>query len=159
MTPERDMAIAVLERASSPRWPTIIIEIACKRYCDRVTVTIGPAKKPNLLSSTVKVAHVRDGVSDLLWSSLIPFDNKLSSMSFSVSLMKVLSALSCLTRWNVEYVRERAEFWTFCNYSCSPIYFIIDSRERKRVSLTLSLFKLITSSLLSYYIYPSRSLN
>ena len=82
MTQQSERAIAVLERASSPRWPTIIIEMTCKRYCARFTVTIGPANQPNLLSSAVKVAHVRD---DEFGTNKLFF----SSMSFSVSLMKV----------------------------------------------------------------------
>ena len=96
VTPEREMAIALLERASSPRWPTIIIEMISNMYCDRATATIGPAKEPNFLSSSVKVAHVRDDgfVSDLLLpSSWIPFANKLSSMSLSISV-------SCETLWS-----------------------------------------------------------
>ena len=91
VTPEREMAIALLERASSPRWPTIIIEMISNMYCDRATATIGPAKEPNFLSSSVKVAHVRDDgfVSDLLLpSSWIPFANKLSSMSLSISVSR-----------------------------------------------------------------------
>ena len=74
--------------------------MTCNMYCDRVTTTIGPAKNPNLLSSPVKVTHVRDGVSGFLFSTLIPFANKLSSMSFSLSLSR-------LSNSNVEYERSK----------------------------------------------------
>ena len=82
--------------------------MTCKRYCEKVTITIGPAKKPNLLSSSLKLAHVRDGVTDFLLSSLISFgNNKLSSISFYVSLMKVLSALSCFSLAQTLNMKER----------------------------------------------------
>ena len=116
------MAIAVLERASSPRWPTIrwptiIIEMTCNIYCDRVTATIGPAKSPNLLISPLKVTHVRDGVSDFLFSSA----NKLSSMPFSVSLLKFI--LSHLTRSNVEQDRIEMRFGVLVfHFMGRPIY-------------------------------------
>ena len=105
VTPEREMAIALLERASSPRWSTIIIEMISNMYCDRATATIGPAKEPNLLSSSMKVAHVRDDgfVSDLLLpSSCIPFANKLSSMSLSISVSwnSLVSTASLAKAWN-----------------------------------------------------------
>lgn len=57
VTPARDMAMAVLERESSPKWPTIITDITCRRYCDRVTATIGPAKYPTLFISSPITLH------------------------------------------------------------------------------------------------------
>nr|GLL33818.1 hypothetical protein AXF42_Ash015272 [Ipomoea trifida]GLL33819.1 hypothetical protein AXF42_Ash015272 [Ipomoea trifida] len=51
------MAMEVLNRESSPKCPTIITEITCKKYCDKVTATIGPAKYPNLFTTTQIAAH------------------------------------------------------------------------------------------------------
>nr|GMD22572.1 hypothetical protein Iba_chr08aCG12060 [Ipomoea batatas] len=57
VTPAIEMAMEVLNRESSPKCPTIITEITCKKYCDKVTATIGPAKYPNLFTTTQIAAH------------------------------------------------------------------------------------------------------
>lgn len=59
VTVAREVAMAVLERASSPRWPTIMVETTCTKYWDRTTTTIGPAMHPNLFTSSKNENHVR----------------------------------------------------------------------------------------------------
>jgi hypothetical protein len=43
VTPARETAMEVLERDSSPRWPDIMTEITCNKYCDKVMAIIGAA--------------------------------------------------------------------------------------------------------------------
>ena len=94
------MAIEVLERASSPRWPTIIVEMTCNKNCDKVTAIKGPAINPILFTSVKKVSQFRsllvllDLISDIFTNSpslLFPNKSNLSSKVFSVSSMEIVS--------------------------------------------------------------------
>lgn len=79
VTPAIEMAMEVLDRESSPKWPTIMTEITCNRYCDKVTATIGPAKYPNLFTSTQTAALRNPSPPPPLSSSLF-FNNNPSSI-------------------------------------------------------------------------------
>ena len=73
------MAMAVLERASSPRCPTIITDTTCTKYCDRTTATMGAAKQPSLFTSSHTKTHLEPSSS--LFSPPFPFTNRFSSIS------------------------------------------------------------------------------
>lgn len=81
VTPEREMATAVLERGSSPRWPTIITEMTCNKYCERFTAIIGPATYPKLFTSLHKTLHL---------SSIFPSSPPLSFTTKPSSILYII---------------------------------------------------------------------
>lgn len=52
VTAQKEMAMAVLERKSSPRCPTIINEMTCRKYWDKFTATMGPAMQLSFFTSS-----------------------------------------------------------------------------------------------------------
>ena len=141
--------MAVLERESWLRWPTIIIDIICRKYCDKLTATIGPAKYPILLASWTNSPWPHPHVVMLkqqpsLFSSL-SFVNKLFSISllWSVSHSQIsfphththTHTLTHLIVWKHMARRKRLilldnRFWDFwpsytCyNHACLFLFFL-----------------------------------
>ena len=53
VTPANEVAMEALDRDSSPRWPTNMIDIICKLYCKKLTTTRGPASFICFFSSPI----------------------------------------------------------------------------------------------------------
>lgn len=55
-TEAKEDAIEALDKASSPRWPTNIIDITCKQYCSKLTAIRGPASHSCFVASSITFA-------------------------------------------------------------------------------------------------------
>lgn len=51
-TPTKEVAMAALDKASSPKCPTTITDTTCKLNCNKFTATIGPAIHHCLFTSS-----------------------------------------------------------------------------------------------------------